>query len=193
MDVPHTQTPPAPNDVIVTPAPTIPMERAERAEATPSRTSKKLTAAAGLYDRAGVTLALLGSLAIAAGLWWVGAYFTLRFLASAGLKMAGTDAAAWLIPMTITAIELWLLSRIRTNWQALVIFLTVLAFDIGTSWGGFVAWGAGRHVSLFAGFTIPTDGRTLHLVAIVLGLIWAFLPEKIARWAVAELRRVWHF
>lgn len=194
MDVPQTQTPPAPTEVIVTPsAPAVTIERVERTESAPPRVSKKMAAAAGLYDRIGITLALLGSLAIATGLWWVGAYFTLRFLAGAGLKMAATDMAAWLIPATITAIELWLLSRIRSNWQALVVFLAVLAFDLGTSWGGFVEWGAGRHIGLFAGFTIPTEGRTLHLIAIILGLIWAFLPEKIARWAVAELRRVWQF
>lgn len=145
----------------------------------------------GLYDRAGMTLALLLTLAIGAGLWAGGAFFTLSFFTSIGMQLDPRNAAAWLLPLAITASELWLWPRANQRWQAVLIFFAVLAFDVGTSWAGAVQWGSGRHIPLFAGFTLAQGGWPLHVLALTAGLSFAFLPEKLARYGLAELQRTW--
>lgn len=145
----------------------------------------------GLYDKLGLTLALIASLAVAAFIWYAGAYFTLWFLERAGLALAGAGHAKWVIPAAITAGQLWLWPRANSPWQSMLVFLGFLAFDVGTSWGGFTNWAAGRRVEMFSGFTIPNQGMWLHGLALICGLGFAFLPEKIARWALSELRRTW--
>jgi len=159
---------------------------------TAIRTERRpATIGKGLYDRAGMTLALLLTLTIGAGLWAGGAFFTLSFFGSIGLQLDPRNVAAWLLPLAITAGELWMWPRANQRWQAVLIFFTVLAFDIGTSWAGAVQWGSGRHIPLFAGFTLAQSGWTLHILALIAGLAFAFLPEKIARYALTELQRTW--
>ncbi len=170
---------PAPATTFVQPAPAI------RTERRPTAIGK------GLYDRVGMTLALLLSLAIGAGLWLGGAFFTLSFFQSTGLQLDPRNVAAWLLPLAITAGELWLWPKAGQRWQAVLIFIAVLAFDVGTSWAGAVAWGSGRYIPLFAGFTLAQSGWPLHVLALTSGLAFAFLPEKIARYALAELQRTW--
>jgi hypothetical protein len=184
------QAPPAAqlDQPAATPQDMAPTDRQRIASSKPRSTSRPL---GGLYDKAGMTLALVASLAVAALLWFAGAWFTLWFLERAGLALAGAGAARWLIPAALTAGQLWLWPRANSPWQSLIVFLGFLGFDVGTSWGGFTSWGAGRRVELFNGFTIPQGGPWLHGLALVLGLSFAFLPEKIARWALGELRRVW--
>lgn len=170
-------------------AATPPADRQQTAPNKPRSTSPRPLS--GLYDKIGMTLALVAALAVAALLWYAGAWFTLWFLERAGLALAGAGALRWLIPAALTAGQLWLWPRANSPWQSLLLFLGFLGFDVGTSWGGFTSWGAGRRVELFNGFTIPKDGPWLNGIALVLGLTFAFLPEKIARWALGELRRVW--
>lgn len=143
------------------------------------------------YNQLGRSLALVLSCTIAIGLWLAGAYFTLTFLQGVGFTVMGAGIVVWLIPLAITAVELWLWPKTDTHWQEILMFLTILAVDLGTSWRGFVEWGAGREIPLFTGFVIPIAGWYLHGIALVIGMILAFAPEKIGRWALSELWRLW--
>ena len=145
----------------------------------------------GLYDKVGQTMALSMAVALAIGIWIVGAKFTLDFLASMGVNLASLSYGQWLIPLAISASELWLWPKGSSIWQRWAVWLGVLLFDVGSSWAGFTEWAGGRYVPLFAGFTMPAEGFPLHGLALVLGLVFAFLPEKIGRWAVSELRTLW--
>lgn len=190
----HTMQTPAQNDQLIAdlinaaappPATIAPPPATVRTERRTSSTNK------GLYDRAGMTLALLLSLAIAAGLWAGGAFFTLSFFRSIGVHLDPRNVAAWLLPLAITAGELWLWPKVGQRWQAVLIFFVVLAFDVGTSWAGAVQWGAGRYIPLFTGITLAQGGWPLHVLALTAGLSFAFLPEKLTRYALAELQRTW--
>ena len=177
-------------DLINAPAP--PAAAAEPPPVVAIRTERRAPSLSkSLYDRAGMTLALALTLAIAAGLWAAGAFFTLSFFNSTGLRLDPRNVAAWLLPVAITAGELWLWPKVGQRWQAVLIFFAVLAFDVGTSWAGAVQWGAGRYIPLFAGFTLAQGGWPLHVLAVAAGLAFAFLPEKLARYGLAELQRTW--
>ncbi len=180
------------NQPVTTPAiPSPPPIDTQQTITTQQRPRSTTRTVGGLYDKLGLTLALIGSLAVSALIWYAGAYFTLWFLERAGLALAGAGAVKWLIPAAITAGQLWLWPRANSPWQSLLVFLGFLAFDVGTSWGGFTNWAAGRRIEMFSGFTIPNNGLWLHGLALICGLGFAFLPEKIARWALGELRRTW--
>lgn len=164
---------------------TEPMQR----EIAPSRPQRPKTRSNTTYDKTLESLAYIASFCIAVALWYVGAYFTLAAIAELGI--ATTHLAWWLIPIAITAIELSLIGKIQEKWQSIAIFASVLALDIASSWYGILTKLGGEFVPLGAGFTIPTTGTVLHAGAIIASLIFAFAPEKIARWAFSELKRVW--
>lgn len=145
----------------------------------------------GLVGKILDSAAYLGGLAIGIGIWIAGAYFTLVFLGQMGIKLSALGWGQWLIPAVISACELRLWPRAGTLWQRWIVWLVVLTFDVGTSWAGLVAWGAGRHIPLFDGIALPESGWSLRILALVLGLAFAFMPEKIVRWAVPEIRAVW--
>jgi hypothetical protein len=133
-------------------------------------------------------MAYVASLAIAGGLWAAGAFFTLVFLRGAGVPLAPAQLVAWLVPAFVSAVELKLWpARGRSPIRALV-WLGVVTFDVGASFAGLVQWGAGRRINLFTGFTLPTTGAALWVFALGAGLVFAFAPEKIGKWAGRELR-----
>ena len=143
-----------------------------------------------VYDKIGMTIAYLFSLAAAAVLWWIGARFTLvAFGGFFGTSL--TLLLWWLIPIGITAIEIWLMPRRGARWQIVSIFLVILLVDVCSSWYGTTATLGGRFVPLGTRFTVPTGGAVLHSFAIVAGIILAFIPEKLARWAASELWKLW--
>lgn len=158
-------------------------------EQAPSRPQRPKPKSNTTYDKTLESLAYVASFCIAAALWYVGAYFTLAAIAELGI--ATTHLAWWLIPLAITAIELSLIEKIKGGWQSIAIFASVLALDIASSWYGIVTKLGGEFVPLGAGFSIPTTGTVLHAGAIIASLIFAFAPEKIARWAFSEIGRVW--
>jgi hypothetical protein len=128
---------------------------------------------------------------VALGLWIAGARFTLQFLTRIGVTLAGIGALQWLIPVAITATELFFWPRRGSQIQQGVMFAAVLAFDVGTTYAGIVELTAGRMIPLFAGFQLPHSGPALVALGGACGLLFAFGPEKIARWAVGDLYSVW--
>jgi hypothetical protein len=177
-------TPPTPAISVVKPAPAEPPKEPRSHQ---PRTNKKST-----YNKCMDSLAYAGAVFIACMLWFFGASFTLEFLRWAGVNIAKLHYAQWLIPATITACELQLWPRASATWHKWAVWLSVLAFDVGTSFAGAVQWGAGKTIPLFIGVTVPNSGTILWALALGAGLIFAFIPEKIARWAVKELVGVWN-
>lgn len=162
--------------------PPVKTERAPRRRTdAPSRIERQIDALMGL-------VALLGAIGIAGVIWWWGAGFTVDFLAmqSAGLKAAGWPV--WIVPVVVTGIEL-------KYWRALsnpfspagALVGAVLIFDIGSSFAGFIEWTAGRTLPLFTGISFPESGVKLWVLGVSAGVIFAFAPERIVRWALAEL------
>lgn len=152
------------------------------------RASSKPRSKPGIYDQTLEAMAYVASLAIAGGLWAAGAFFTLIFLQGAGAPVAPAHAVAWLVPAFVSAVELKLWpARGRSPIRALV-WLGVVVFDVGASFAGLVEWGAGRRINLFTGIILPSSGAALWAFALGAGLVFAFAPEKIGKWAIRELR-----
>jgi hypothetical protein len=144
-----------------------------------------------IYVKTQTSIALSFALAVAGLLWLAGAFFTLQALEKFGVKLAGIGIWQWFIPIAITASELALWPRRSSARLQFVFFLSVLLFDVGTSFAGLIQWGAGRTVPLFEGITLPSSGWGLRIVAGIIALIFAFGPERLARWAGPELWQLW--
>ena len=144
-----------------------------------------------LYERIGTSVALCFALFIAGLLWWIGAYFSLLFLASLGIKLASYGAWAYLIPAAVTASELFLWPARHKVKPLIVLWLLILAFDIGSTASGCVELLAGRNIKLFTGFTIPDQGVVLTALAIGVGIVCAFGPEKLGKVAAGNLYDLW--
>lgn len=187
-DLPAASGPLDPAAGIVPTAPAAPEHPAPPPSSTSPSTTRR-PAKQGLYDRIGMTLALGLGLAVAFLLWLAGAYFTLQFLSGMGVMLAGAGPAQWLIPAAITAAELWLWPRAATRPQQTALFLGVLAFDVGTSLIGLFNWAAGRLIPGVG--TLPAGGWPLWAGAAIVALVCAFWPEKLGKWSVSELRKVW--
>lgn len=161
----------------------------------PERTKVKRRVSASqvkdAYERVGTTIALLGAGMVGIGLWGAGAYFTLQFLSHQVPTLAGMGVWAWVIPIVITAAELFLWPRWGGRMMQLVFFLGVLAFDVGSTYSGFVDIAAGRSIALFRGISIPQSGWVLDVLGVVAGLVCAFGPERIARWVMSDLIAIW--
>lgn len=141
------------------------------------------------YDRGVESLANLAALAFAAALWYVGAQFTLAFFAGVGLPAANLGIAKWLIPVGISAIQIkfWPHSRLKPH--LLWMFLGVTSFDLATSVFGGKQWLAGRLI--VDGITIPATGAPPWVLSLIAACVCTFWPERLARTAVGELRRIW--
>lgn len=143
----------------------------------------------GAYDKAGITFAYAASGVLSVALWYAGAYFTIAALKAFGINTS--NPTWWLLPVAITAIEIWLMPRTGVRWQAVAFFAVVLLADVLSSWYGVIATLGGRFLPLGAGWTIPKDGVLLQACAILISLIFAFMPERLARWSLTELWKVW--
>lgn len=161
-----------------------PPERAPR-----QAVAKPRQQAAGLYDRLGQTVAYATGLAISLALWAGGAFFTLTALDALGVNVS--SPAWWLLPLGITGAEIWLMPRSGTRWPAFALFGLVLAVDVASSWYGLIDTLGGKFMPFGPGFNVPTSGMPLHVFAVASALVLAFAPEKLGKWASAELLKVW--
>jgi hypothetical protein len=156
----------------------------------PQKPQKPQQSSSGLYDKFGQTVAFSFGLAISIGLWAAGAYFTLNALEAVGVPNA-MSLAWWLLPLGITGAEIWLMPRSSSRWQTVALFGFVLALDVASSWYGVLDKLGGRAMPLGPGFTVPAAGTAAHIFAVVAALALAFLPEKLGKYAGAELLKVW--
>ena len=161
-----------------------------RARSTVRRARPAPAFVGDLYSRLGRSIALLGFLALSGLLWYAGAAFTLLFLAS-WYNVAALGLGQWVIPLAITATEIFLWPRWRGSWPQWIGFSAVLLFDVGTTCFGLMPLIAGREVNLFGGFTLPQAGAWLYGFGIIGGLLLAYGPEKLGKWALSELYALW--
>lgn len=135
------------------------------------------------YDRVTKTAGLVVGLVIAVGMWWLGAYFTLRWLASLGLALASAGALAYLIPLAITAAEIGLWPRRVSSAWSRSFWFAVLAFDVGTTAAGVVDYTQGF---LLLGRSIT--GPLAWGLGCATGVLLALAPERAGRSLWRELR-----
>lgn len=150
----------------------------------------RITTETGEGPIAKITLfiAILGVFAMGIVVWRIGAGWTLDFLRDEWPQVAALGYWIWAIPVMVSAIEFVLWPRVGSVFTRWVVYGVVLAFDVGTSSGGFVVWAKGRTFSSLGGVTLPENALPLWGAGIVLGLGLAYGPEKLARYAWSELR-----
>lgn len=145
----------------------------------------------GLIDNLGETIAALSALVIAAALWWAGAYFTLYCLRQVGIPLDALGTWQWAIPGGVSTIQLWWWPRRRLAEYKVAIFGGVTALDLGSTLYGMIIWGSGRALPLAAGITLPKTGSGLIVPAVIVSVLLTFIPERLALWALRELRLIW--
>jgi hypothetical protein len=143
----------------------------------------------GLYDRVIESLANVAALAAAGLLWWIGAQFTLAFVTSLGADLSRLGAGQWVIPAFVTAIEIKFWPHQGTQRNLVWLFLIVAGFDLLTSVLGGAEWLAGRAIG--SAITLPQSGTLLWAMSLGAAALCAFWPERLARTAVTELRKIW--
>jgi hypothetical protein len=178
-------------------------ERRFDVESRPSIRSRRRSAAR--YDR----LVQVGATAIGllgcALVWLIGSYFTLRWLASLGVGLAATGlapvhtllqigpadariawsalqplwstiAGAWALPLAITLIETGFDPARAGGRSSRLIWAVFLSLDAVTSALGIQP--------ILAGFV--TDELACWVLAAIIGLLLALVPEKLARRLIME-------
>lgn len=152
----------------------------------------------GLYRRLGTTVALLSAAAIGGLLWYVSSRFTLDFLGTIFPDLRRTLERApwwqsWLIPLAISAIEIFLWPRRERRLGVfvlrLLLWLSILALDVATTIHGILPLLQAQPLPV----AIDATARTwLELgVSGASGVIFAYAPEKIGRWVVNDLWALW--
>jgi hypothetical protein len=146
--------------------------------------------ASTLPSKLGETLAALFALAVAGGLWYLGAQYTLLALESLGIPIAQFGHWRWLIPAGISAVELRWWPRGVAETKALS-FAVIALIDGASTLYGLVLWGAGRTLPLATGIMIPRTGLGLIVPALLAALVLTFVPERLTLRMLNELRLIW--
>lgn len=160
---------------------------APRPRTTTKRTKPAVPAGDTSYDRWARLGGLLLGMGFVIGLWAVGAYFTLAFLESVGLKIAGARPIAFVIPAAITWLEIGLWPARTPNRISQTIWLIVLLVDAATTAAGIMQL-AGSQVDVL-GQVIA--GWPLVGAAFVIGVILALFPERAGRSLLVDIRANW--
>ncbi|MBM7844181.1 hypothetical protein [Herpetosiphon giganteus] len=155
----------------------------ESVPSSPIANLPRRAAPMGMYERWLSTLAYLSIFGLAVLIWWIGAQFTLAFLAGLGLNLAALGTAQWFIPIIITAIEVACWPRRAINQHVLAVFALVGGLDLITSVIGCVRWLSNQQ--------LPLSSAWLWIFSVVIAALCAFWPERLARAAVGELGRLW--
>lgn len=169
--------------------PPIDTQQDVQAKAISPRHTTRRKAQTDLYNKIGYTIALIMGLGFALLMWFIGARYTVLGLQLFGFK---TTSTGWyILPLGITAVELWLMPKRGNHLLSVFFFLLILAFDVLTSWYGLRLDLAGRNLPLGTGWQLPSNGTPFHIACVVLSLGFAFLPEKLGKWAGREMMGVW--
>lgn len=156
------------------------------------------TAIKGTYRRIGTSLALIGATLIGALMWYYGGVFSLDYLSDTFAAIRAFIRATpwwqhWWIPVLISAIEIFLWPRrerrVAIFVLRLLLWLAVLAFDVLTTMRGLLP------VLASMGLTAVNEAGQRQWLAYgisgTLGVAFAYLPEKIARWVLSDLWNLW--
>lgn len=135
------------------------------------------------YDYLIGKFAMLFGLALVAGLWYLGALFTIVWLGDRGINLEQLGPFAWLLPIGVTAFEFGVLRSGARSPIVMGLWICVVLFDVGTTALGLQSTIQGNTVASF------TFGWDLNSLAICLagGAIIALVPEPAARALVKEL------
>ncbi|NCC30691.1 MAG: hypothetical protein EOM24_01560 [Chloroflexia bacterium] len=186
---------PKPGSPDLTVPPRLPRPRRDRRDDAPLPPP---TAIRGLYRRIGTSFALVGAALIGSLMWYYGGIFSLDYLADTfapinALMHGNPWWYFWWIPVVISAIELFLWPRRERRFAIftlrLVIWVLVLAFDVLTTMRGLLPILAELGLPAFE----HTDGPPWLAYGIsgIIGLAFAYMPEKIARWVLSDLWNLW--
>jgi hypothetical protein len=178
------------NHVMTTQTTTPQPATATPAVETPAGERRSRRRTSTLLSKLGETLAALFALAVAGGLWYLGAQFTLLALEVIGIPVAPLGHWRWLIPAGISAVELRWWPRGVAKTKALS-FAVIALIDGASTLYGLVLWGAGRTLPLATGVTIPHAGLGLVMPALLAAVMLTFVPERLTLRMLSELRLIW--
>lgn len=156
------------------------------------------TAIRGTYRRIGTSLALAGAALLGGLMWYYGGVFSLDYLADTFATLAAFIQRTpwwqhWWIPVLVSAVEIFLWPRRERRAAVfvlrLLLWLAVLAFDVLTTMRGLLPMLASMGLA-----AVNEAGQRQWLtygISGTLGIAFAYLPEKIARWVLSDLWNLW--
>jgi hypothetical protein len=152
--------------------------------APPNRSSRRTKRSP--YERVVARIALGLAALTAGGIWWVGGYFTLVWVAQMGIPVVTLGVAAWIIPLAITTLEMGMLhARPQSRW-AWLCWGSVFLIDITTTAQGLMV--VGQTHALF-GEPGHHNDVTVWILGGLLGIAIAVIPEPALRSIWRDLRR----
>lgn len=156
------------------------------------------TAIRGTYRRIGTSLALAGAALLGGLMWYYGGVFSLDYLADTFATLGAFIRRTpwwqhWWIPVLISAVEIFLWPRRERRAAVfvlrLLLWLAVLAFDVLTTMRGLLPVLASMGL---AAVNEAGQGQWLaYGISGMLGIAFAYLPEKITRWVLSDLWNLW--
>jgi hypothetical protein len=156
------------------------------------------TAIRGLYRRIGTTLALIGATLIGGLMWYYGGVFSLDYLGDTFAPIRAFIQRSpwwqhWWLPILISAVEIFLWPRRERRLPIFLLrlglWLAVLAFDVLTTVRGLLPILAALGIAHVE--PVAEQAWLAYSISGLLGLAFAYLPEKIARWVVSDLWNLW--
>lgn len=207
--MPVREQPLEPQDILADPTPQALAPRDEQAsdQRQRPRTRREViddpplpppTAIRGAYRRIGTSIALAGAALIGGLMWYYGGVFSLDYLGDTFTAVGAFIQRTpwwqhWWIPVLISAVEIFLWPRRERRLTIFLLrlglWLAVLAFDVLTTMRGLLP------VLANLGLVVVTEtGQRQWLaygISAALGIAFAYLPEKIARWVLSDLWNLW--
>ena len=131
-------------------------------------------------------------------IWYFSGIFTLDYLRDMFPQLAPVMAESpwwqvWLIPLSISAMELFLWPhrerRLGIFSIRLILWGAMLAFDVLTTYRGILPIVRQQDLP----FVLVADWRWWldHGTSLLIGAVFAYLPERTIRWVLADLWALW--